>query len=124
MQELYGIEDRKKLAVFTALTFSQKLSGLPPETIFQALLDDSLVAKGTVLSFITDSFKEYLVENSLDDLVALLKRAKMEDRLLDFFPMQKRTVECFAEHFRSGSISNMCIRRIVIDADFSTVNDV
>jgi hypothetical protein len=76
------------------------LSGLPPETIFAALLSDSLVAKGTVLSFVTDTFKEYLVDNSLDDLIALLKRAKMEDRLLDFFPMQKRSIEAFGEHFR------------------------
>jgi hypothetical protein len=100
VQELYGPEDRKKLAIFTALTFSQKLSGLPPETIFSALLSDSLVAKGLVLGFVTDAFKQYLVENSLDDLVVLLKRAKMEDRLLDFFPIQKRTIEGFGEHFR------------------------
>lgn len=99
-QELYGPEDRRKLAIFTALTFSQKLSGLPPETIFSALLSDSLIAKGTVLGFVTDAFKEYLVENSLDDLVGLLKRAKMEDRLLDFFPMQKRSIEAFGEHFK------------------------
>eukprot|EP00249_Psilotum_nudum_P010477 c22563_g1_i1 orf=247-1482(+) len=97
--ELYEREDRTRLAIFTALTFSQKLSGLPPETIFSALLKDSLVAKGTVLGFITDVFKEYLVENSFDDLIALLKRAKIEDNLLEFFPMQKRTSEAFAEHF-------------------------
>ncbi len=100
LQELFEAEDRKKLAIFTALTFSQKLSGLPAETIFSALLSDSLVAKGLVLGFVTDFFKEYLVDYSLDDLVGLLKRAKMEDRLLDFFPMQKRTLDCFAEHFR------------------------
>ena len=98
--ELYGQDDRLKLAIFTALTFSQKLSGLPPETIFAALLKDSLVAKGTVLGFITDCFKEYLVENSFDDLVGLLKRAKIEDRLLEFFPMQKRSIDAFADHFR------------------------
>eukprot|EP00246_Nothoceros_aenigmaticus_P011296 TRINITY_DN301_c0_g1_i1.p1 TRINITY_DN301_c0_g1~~TRINITY_DN301_c0_g1_i1.p1 ORF type:complete len:412 (+),score=99.72 TRINITY_DN301_c0_g1_i1:296-1531(+) len=116
--ELYGPEDRKKLAVFTALTFSQKLSGLPPETIFQALLDDSLVAKGTVLSFVTDSFKEYLVENTLDDLVALLKRAKMEDRLLDFFPMQKRTIESFADHFSKEGLG------VLVDYNTKKVFDV
>jgi hypothetical protein len=100
LQELYGPEDRKKLAIFTALTFSQKLSGLPPETIFSALMSDSLIAKGIVLYFVTDTFKVYLVENSLDDLVSLLKRAKMDDRLLDLFPMQKRSIEGFAEHFK------------------------
>jgi hypothetical protein len=100
VQELFGPEDRKKLAIFTALTFSQKLSGLPPETIFSALMSDSLIAKGIVLYFVTDTFKVYLVENSLDDLVSLLKRAKMDDRLLDLFPMQKRSIEGFAEHFK------------------------
>lgn len=97
--ELFEENERKKLAIFTALTFSQKLSGLPPETVFQPLLKDNLVAKGIVLSFITDFFKEYLVDNSLDDLIGLLKRGKMEDNLLDLFPVQKRTTEAFAEHF-------------------------
>eukprot|EP00850_Spirogloea_muscicola_P007180 SM000035S13160 [mRNA] locus=s35:797997:800974:- [translate_table: standard] len=97
--ELYGSEDRKKLGIFTALIFSQKLSGLPPETVFGSLMNDTLVGRGTVLPFVTEVFKEYLVENSLDDLIALLRRAKMEERLLDFFPLQKRTPEAFAEHF-------------------------
>ncbi|KAL3701478.1 hypothetical protein R1sor_019500 [Riccia sorocarpa] len=116
--ELYGPDDRKKLAVFTALTFSQKLSGLPPETIFTALMSDSLIAKGAVLGFVTDAFKEYLVDNSLDDLIALLKRAKMEDRLLDFFPMQKRTIEAFAEHFSKEGLG------VLVDYNTKKVFDV
>lgn len=97
--ELFEDNERKKLAIFTALTFSQKLSGLPPETVFQPLLKDNLVAKGLVLSFITDFFKEYMVENSLDDLISLLKRGKMDDNLLEFFPTAKRSAEGFSEHF-------------------------
>ncbi|KAL6002749.1 hypothetical protein ACLOJK_022969 [Asimina triloba] len=96
--------ERKKLAIFTALTFSQKLSGLPPETLFQSLLKDNLVAKGLVLSFITVFFKEYLVDNSPDDLMALLKRGKVEDNLLEFFPSSKRSAEGFAEHFTKAGL--------------------
>ncbi|EFJ31357.1 hypothetical protein SELMODRAFT_145222 [Selaginella moellendorffii] len=102
--ELFDADDRKKLAIFTTLALSQKLSGLPPETVFAALLNDSLVAKGTVLGFCTETFKEFLLENSLDDLISLLKRAKMEDRLVELFPMQKRTPEAFAEHFRKEGL--------------------
>ncbi|MBA0630056.1 hypothetical protein Godav_002189, partial [Gossypium davidsonii] len=91
--ELFEENERKKLAIFTALAFSQKLSGLPPETVFQPLLKDNLVAKGLVLSFITDFFKDYLVDNSLDDLISLLKRGKIEDDLLQFFPSTKRSAE-------------------------------
>uniref|UniRef100_A0A0C9RPA7 TSA: Wollemia nobilis Ref_Wollemi_Transcript_5862_1677 transcribed RNA sequence n=1 Tax=Wollemia nobilis TaxID=56998 RepID=A0A0C9RPA7_9CONI len=105
--ELFEENERKKLAIFTALTFSQKLSGLPPETVFQPLLKDNLVAKGIVLAFITDFFKEYLVDNSLDDLIALLKRGKMEDNLLDLFPVQKRTNEAFAEHFSKAGLDSL-----------------
>ena len=102
--ELFEDNERKKLAIFTALTFSQKLSGLPPEIIFQPLLQDNLVSKGIVLSFITDFFKEYLVDNNLDDLIALLKRGKIEDNLLDLFPIQKRTTEAFAKHFNKEGL--------------------
>jgi hypothetical protein len=97
--EFFEENERKKLAIFTALAFSQKLSGLPPETVFQPLLKDNLVAKGIVLSFITEFFKEYLKENTLDDLIALLKKGKMEDNLLDFFPSAKRSSEALSEHF-------------------------
>ncbi|ONK56771.1 uncharacterized protein A4U43_C10F12730 [Asparagus officinalis] len=97
--ELFEENERKKLAIFTALAFSQKLSGLPPETVMQPLLKDNLVAKGLVLTFVTDFFREYLIDNSLDDLISLLKRGKMEDNLLDFFPSAKRSAEGFSEHF-------------------------
>ncbi|XP_060183528.1 uncharacterized protein LOC132613504 isoform X2 [Lycium barbarum] len=102
--ELFEENERKKLAIFTALAFSQKLSGLPPETVFQPLLKDNLVGKGLVLSFITDFFKEYLVDNSLDDLISVLKRGKMEDNLLEFFPSAKRTPEAFSEHFTKAEL--------------------
>ncbi|XP_022946474.1 basic leucine zipper and W2 domain-containing protein 2-like [Cucurbita moschata] len=97
--EFFEENERKKLAIFTALAFSQKLSGLPPETVFQPLLKDNLVAKGLVLSFITDFFKEYLRDNSLDDLISILKRGRVEDNLLEFLPSAKRSAEGFAEHF-------------------------
>ncbi|XP_072980220.1 uncharacterized protein [Typha angustifolia] len=103
--ELFEENERKKLAIFTALTFSQKLSGLPPETVFQPLFKDNLVAKGIVLSFITDFFKEYLKDNSLDDLISLLKRGKMEDNLLEFFPTAKRSSEAFSEHFTKEGLT-------------------
>ncbi|RHN47112.1 hypothetical protein MtrunA17_Chr7g0249391 [Medicago truncatula] len=103
--ELFEENERKKLAIFTALAFSQKLSGLPPETVFQPLLKDNLVAKGLVLTFITDFFKEYLIDNSLDDLIAILKRGKVEDNLLVFFPPAKRTNESFSEHFSKEGLT-------------------
>ncbi|XP_058183213.1 uncharacterized protein LOC131301091 [Rhododendron vialii] len=105
--ELFEENETKKLAIFTALAFSQKLSGLPPETVFQPLLKDNLVAKGLVLAFITDFFKEYLVDNSLDDLIAILKRGKMDDNLLEFLPSSKRSAEAFSEHFTKAGLLSL-----------------
>ncbi|KAL3833864.1 hypothetical protein ACJIZ3_008600 [Penstemon smallii] len=102
--ELFEEDERKKLAIFTALAFSQKLSCLTPETVLHPLLKDNLVAKGLVLSFITDFFREYLVDNSLDDLISILKRGKMEDNLLEFFPSTKRTPEALSEHFKKEGL--------------------
>ncbi|KAH9326962.1 hypothetical protein KI387_007140, partial [Taxus chinensis] len=48
--------------------------GFHQKRFFNSLLKDNLVAKGIVLLFITDFFKEYLVDNSFDDLIGLLKR--------------------------------------------------
>ncbi|XP_074310664.1 uncharacterized protein LOC141646666 [Silene latifolia] len=107
--ELFEENERKKLAIFTALAFSQKLSGLPPETVFQPLLKDNLVTKGLVLTFVTDFFKEYLVDNSLDDLIGLLKRGKSEENLLDFFPTSKRTAEALAEHFNKEGLQQLVL---------------
>ncbi|KAK7281838.1 hypothetical protein RIF29_10144 [Crotalaria pallida] len=97
----------EKLAIFTALAFSQKVSGLPPETVFQPLLQDNLVAKGLVLSFVTEFFKEYLIDNSLDDLISILKRGKVEDNLLIFLPSAKRSNEFFSEHFKNEGLSTL-----------------
>lgn len=105
--ELFEENETKKLAIFTALAFSQKLSGLPPETVFQPLLKDNLVAKGLVLAFITDFFKEYLIDNSLDDLIAILKRGKMDDNLLEFLPSSKRSAEAFSEHFTKAGLLSL-----------------
>jgi hypothetical protein len=102
--EFFEENERKKLAIFIALEFSQKLSGCHRETVFHPLRKDNLVAKGIVLSFITEFFKEYLKDNNMDDLIALLKKGKMEDNLLDFFPTGKRSSEVLTEHSMYVSI--------------------
>ncbi|KAF7151475.1 hypothetical protein RHSIM_Rhsim02G0249700 [Rhododendron simsii] len=84
----------------------EKQSGLPPETVYHPLLKDSLVAKGLVLAFMTDFFKEYLVDNSLDSLIAIWKRRKMDDNLLQSLPSFKQPAEAFSEHFTGDCVSD------------------
>lgn len=41
----------------------------------------------------------YLAKEPLDDLVALLSKARVVDRLLEFMPPSKRSMEDFSKHF-------------------------
>eukprot|EP00475_Leptophrys_vorax_P037727 TRINITY_DN6543_c0_g1_i2.p1 TRINITY_DN6543_c0_g1~~TRINITY_DN6543_c0_g1_i2.p1 ORF type:complete len:434 (+),score=84.41 TRINITY_DN6543_c0_g1_i2:437-1738(+) len=102
--EMYEPEERKRLALLTALCFSQRFTGLAPDVIFTALLNDALVSKGTSLVFITEFFRVYIAETNMDDLVGLLKRGKVDQRLVEFLPSQKQTPEAFSQHFSNEGL--------------------
>ena len=43
--------------------------GVLPERVLTPLLNDRMVAKGTILAFVTDFFVDFLATGSVDDLV-------------------------------------------------------
>ena len=104
--EFYDEPGRKRIATATALVFSQKLGALP-ENVLGTLLNDRLVLKGTVLDFVTTFFAVFLAKDSgsnLDDLVVMLSKARVVDRLLDFMPPSKRSSADFAAHFKAAGL--------------------
>ena len=44
--------------------------------------------------------QDYLATESIDDLVSLLRKARLDTHLLDLFPPQKRTLRDLDEHFK------------------------
>jgi hypothetical protein len=54
--EFYDADGRAKIAIAVALVFALKLGALP-ENVLGTLLNDRLVAKGTVLDFVTTFFQ-------------------------------------------------------------------
>jgi len=44
--------------------------------------------------------QDYLATESLDDLVSLLRKSRLETRLIDFFPPHKRTLADFDDHYK------------------------
>lgn len=88
-------------AAATARVFSMKI-GVLPDRVLMSLINDRMIAKGTILDFITAFFKDYLATDSMDDLVQLLRKARLDDRLLDFFPPQKRNLTDFDAHFKAS----------------------
>jgi hypothetical protein len=75
-----------------------------PENVLPTLLNDRLVAKGTVLDFVTVFFQVFLAREPLDDLKALLTKARLVDRLDDLMPPGKRGAGAFAAHFSAAGL--------------------
>lgn len=142
--EFYGPDGRKVIASASAAVFAQRI-GCLPENVLTTLLNDRLVAKGTVLDFLTAFFRAFLdaaaaeraagggggeggagggkgektataTAAPVDDLVQLLVRARVADRLLEFTPPGKRTLEALLSHLRAeglGPFADWVARREV-----------
>lgn len=72
--------------------------GFAAPTLPEACAHASL--QGTILAFVTEFFADFLATDNTDDLVALLKKARLDERLLEFFPPQQRTLDQFNAHFK------------------------
>ena len=57
------------------------------------------------MAFVTDFFADFLATDNIDELVALLKKARLDDRLLEFFPPQQRSLDQFNTHFKVRALS-------------------
>lgn len=104
--EHYGEAERDKIALTCALIFAQRL-GVPPENVFVVLLNDVLVQKGTSLAFLTAFCRGWLKDSSLEELVGVLRRGKLEDRLLECFPQQRRSADVLAAHFEAAGLGEL-----------------
>ncbi len=84
-------------------TFALKV-GVLPDRVLITCLNDRLIAKGAMRDFSTDLFADFLTTESLPELMSLLRKAKLEGRLIELFPANQRTDEDFAEHFKVGGV--------------------
>ena len=72
-------EERTRLAVFSGLILAE---GLVAGTILSSLLNEHLVKEGVALSFITKCFEVWLVERDISSVGQVLRKAKMDFKLL------------------------------------------
>ena len=101
--EFYDEAGRKKIAVAMACCFSLKV-GVLPDRVLPAALEDRLVARGTIAGFITDFFADFVASDGVEALVELLRKARLSERLLEFFPQQRRSWEQFEDHFVAAGL--------------------
>lgn len=101
--DFYDDAGREKLAIATARCLAGKL-GAQPDRVLLALMNDRMVAKGTILQWATAFFQDFLATEPMDELVVVLRKARIDARLLELFPPQKRTVEDFDAHFKAANL--------------------
>jgi hypothetical protein len=104
--EFYDDDGRRKIAIALARCFSLKV-GILPESILPKMLIDRLVLRGTVLQFVTEFFSDFLATDSVESLLEVLRKAKLDARLLEFFPQQKRTWSDFEAHFEAAGLTDL-----------------
>jgi hypothetical protein len=62
------------------------------------------VQRGLSLAWATAFFRAFLAADTADELLALLRRAKLDDRLADLFPAALATPAAVAAHFRQAGL--------------------
>lgn len=100
-------------AAATSRIFATKV-GVLPERVFVTMLNDRLVAKGTILAFFTALVKDFLETEKVEDLAQILAKAKMEERLVEYFPPSKRTEGDLEKHFKVWAQAVGCVMHCAV----------
>lgn len=95
----------ERLAAFVALMVAS--GQLPPSTL-GSMKRDHLVKDGTSLAFLLAYLRTYLVQSgeSLDHLTTSLRKSGNSD-LLEFFPLQKRSVPELQKEFKAKGLDKL-----------------
>ena len=83
---------------------------LVPISVLEVLSLDHLVKEGLSLAAVTVVFRTFADEQSVEALTAQLRRGEMEDRLMEFFPVNKRNAEFFARHFQAEGLEEVRLK--------------
>lgn len=97
-------QERVKLARMTALWIA---SGAVPPTVLTVLNNEHLIKDGVALDFLLELFVTYKQERGVSSLIQALKRGQLENRLMDFIPMNKRTEEYFKNVFVEKGLADI-----------------
>jgi hypothetical protein len=95
----------ERLAAFVALMVAS--GQLPPATL-GSMKRDHLVKDGTSLAFLLAYLRTYLVQSgeTLDHLTTSLRKSGNSD-LLEFFPLQKRSVPELQKEFKAKGLDKL-----------------
>lgn len=96
--------ERVKLARMTALWIA---NGAVPPTVLSVLYNEHLIKDSIALDFLLELFVTLKQEKGVPALITALKKGQMEHRLMDFFPMNKRTEENLYKTFGERGLEDI-----------------
>ncbi|UYV79153.1 BZW2 [Cordylochernes scorpioides] len=100
----FSPEERKKLAKVTALLVA---GGQVPASVLTNTLQDHLVKDSIALEFIIQVFQTWLEERDHSTLWAGLRKAGLDSRLMEFFPVSRRTQEFLSTTFKAHQLGQL-----------------
>jgi len=102
----FNSSEKTKLAWLTAIFLSNSQI---PATVLTSLFQDYLVKDGTALEFIVDVFNTWIKERDMNNVSTVLRKSGIENRLMEFFPINKRTPEIFEKTFQEKGLGQIVV---------------
>lgn len=97
-------DEQCKLAIILGIVFAH---GFCKTQVLNALFEEHLVKEGISLRFATVMFRSWLEDKDISSVVKALKAASIDSRLLELFPLNKRSQEAFVTHFRKEGLDSI-----------------
>ncbi|XP_004467999.3 eIF5-mimic protein 1 isoform X1 [Dasypus novemcinctus] len=96
--------EQTKLAMLSGILLG---NGTLPATILTSLFTDNLVKEGIAASFAVKLFKAWMAEKDANSVTSSLRKANIDKRLLELFPVNRQSVDHFAKYFTDAGLKEL-----------------
>jgi len=93
---------RTRLTIATYLMIS---TGLISPSCLSQIINEHLVKDGIALAFAHAFFSTWLKEKDFNSLLSNLKKAEIDGKLMELFPVNKRSIEAFESYFSDADLA-------------------
>lgn len=100
-QKGFTVENRQKLAMAIGMALGD---GLLPPVVLTSLMVDTLQKEDVALSFVTHAFRAWLSYQPAEQVGGQLRKAGLDDRLIEFFPSTRQTTQNLEDHFTNEGL--------------------
>uniref|UniRef100_A0A8C1XWQ0 Basic leucine zipper and W2 domains 1b n=1 Tax=Cyprinus carpio TaxID=7962 RepID=A0A8C1XWQ0_CYPCA len=100
----FSESERNKLAMLTGILLA---NGSLSASILSSLFNDNLVKDGVSPAFAVKLFKMWINEKDINSVAASLRKVGMDSRLMELFPVNKRSYDHFSKYFIDAGLKEL-----------------